>query len=82
MQYLLTKEELEALAPRADLEAAQATIAKMSKIVAKHTLGYCIHDPNPKRPGFNIGGYCDNCGMAGLEDRGDPRCPFPRNFSQ
>lgn len=82
MLYVLNEEELRALAPKDELAAALGTIAKLSRIVAKHTLGYCIHDPDPKRPGFNIGGYCDDCGMAGLDDREAPRCPFSRNFSK
>lgn len=75
MQYLLTQQELDALVPRTEVEALARDKHTMSKMIAKLTLGRCIHDPE------SGGGYCDGCGMAGLEND-MPRCPFPRSFSK
>ncbi len=81
MQYILTKEEIDALVPKAALDELSADYAKASLLVARATRGSCIHDPDKPGKPRNYG-YCDDCGMANLDKPGGPRCPFPRNFSQ
>jgi hypothetical protein len=64
MQFILTREELDALVPRTELQAAQEALIVARKAILKAAGYTCIHDRIPDEHGRRYGGYCDSCPVS------------------
>ena len=83
MQYLLTQDEFNALAPRADLDLRDLALETLRRKVLTLADHPCIHDMKPN--GERRGGYCDGCPLSSLRVRTPERdllCTKMHNYSK
>jgi hypothetical protein len=66
MQYLLTKDELDAMAPKYDLVMRDLALDDLRAKVLALADRACIHDVVDGR---RRGGYCDSCPLSDLRER-------------
>lgn len=89
MQYILTREELNDLVPKAEVQRRTTAIEESSSLILELSNFRCIHKrqevKSPIHSGRSHLGYCDDCPLYTKFTRNvgiELLCTLPKNFSK